>query len=103
LKPKTIISVRYIQPENMHKIGIQLPGILKWIMKLTIKKFDKAAKKNHVKLIGQVTGADGKLMQKASDFASEVNYIIRTYPTLTMNEIQKNGLTRNDVGKVILF
>jgi alcohol dehydrogenase len=30
LKPKKIVSLKYIQPENMYKAGMNLPGILKW-------------------------------------------------------------------------
>lgn len=103
LKPKKIVSLKYIQPENMHKAGMNLPGILKWIMKLTMKKFDKAAKQNNVQLIGQVTGADGKLLQKASDTISKMNYINRNFPTLTILDIENKGLSKSDIGKIILF
>ncbi len=74
LKPKKIVSLRYIQPENMYKAGMDLPSILKWVMKLTMKKFDKKAKLNNVQIIGQVTGANGSLMQKASDAVSKPNF-----------------------------
>jgi alcohol dehydrogenase len=103
LKPKKIVSLKYIQPENMYKAGMNLPGILKWIMKLTMKKFDKAAKQNNVQLIGQVTGADGKLLQKASDTISKMNYINRNFPTLTISDIENKGLSKSDIGKIILF
>ncbi len=103
LKPKKIVSLKYIQPENMYKAGMNLPGILKWIMKLTMKKFDKAAKQNNVQLIGQVTGADGKLLQKASDTISKMNYINRNFPTLTILDIENKGLSKSDIGKIILF
>ncbi len=103
LKPKKIVSLKYIQPENMYKAGMNLPGILKWIMKLTMKKFDKKAKQNNVQLIGQVTGGNGKLLQQASDMVSKMNYINRNYPILKISEIEQKGLSKSDIGKIIIF
>lgn len=103
LKPKKIVSLKYIQPENMYKAGMNLPGILKWIMKLTMKKFDKKAKQNNVQLIGQVTGADGKLLQQASDFVIKQKYIHKDFKQITISEIENKGITKADIGKVIIF
>jgi folate-dependent tRNA-U54 methylase TrmFO/GidA len=65
-------------------------------------KFVKLAQRNKVELIGQVTGANGKMLQKAVDLLS-VNYISRDFKSLSLMEISTNGLTKNDVGKVIVF
>ena len=67
-----------------------------------MNKFVKLAKKNNVELIGQVTGANGKMLQKAVDLLS-VNYISRNFKSLSLEDISANGLTKNDVGKVIIF
>jgi hypothetical protein len=41
-------------------------------------------------------------LQKAVDLLS-VNYISRDFKSLSLMEISTNGLTKNDVGKVIVF
>ena len=71
-------------------------------MKMMMSKFVKLAKKNNVELIGQVTGANGKMLQKAVDLIS-VNYISRNFKSLSLTDISTNGLTKTDVGKVIVF
>ena len=79
-----------------------MPGIMKWLMKMMMSKFVKLAKKNNVEIIGQVTGANGKMLQKAVDLIS-VNYISRNFKSLSLTDISTNGLTKTDVGKVIVF
>jgi folate-dependent tRNA-U54 methylase TrmFO/GidA len=86
----------------MLKAGVNLPGIMKWLMKMMMSKFVKIAKKNNVELIGQVTGANGKMLQKAVDLIS-VNYISRNFKSLSLTDISTKGLTKTDVGKVIVF
>lgn len=103
LKPKKIVSVHYIEPQKMSKVGIDLPSVLKWFMKLSMGKFDKQARKNHVQLIGQVTGASGKLLTKAVELVNQNPLMIRKYSTFTFSNIQQSGLSKNDVGKVILM
>lgn len=102
LQPKKVVSVKFVDTSNMHKAGVNLPGIMKWLMKIMMGKFVKLAKKNQVELIGQVTGANGKMLQKAVDLLS-VNYISRNFKSLSFEDISANGLTKNDVGKVIIF
>jgi NADPH:quinone reductase-like Zn-dependent oxidoreductase len=103
LKPKTIVSVRYIESDNIYKSGMNIPSILRWIMKLGMKKFNRLARQNEVKIIGQVTGADGSLLQKASDFIGSMNYLIRNNPVLTLKDIESKGMSKSDLGKIILF
>jgi len=103
LKPKTIVSVKYIQPDNMYKAGMNLPSILKWIIKLSMKKTDKIAKKHGVKIIGQVTGGNGALLQQASDAVAKLSYINRQFPTITMAEIAEKGMNKSAIGKIIIF
>lgn len=102
LQPKKIVSVKFVDTSNMHKAGVNLPGIMKWLMKMMMGKFVKLAKKNKVELIGQVTGANGKMLQKAVDLIS-ANYTSRDFKSLSLMEISTNGITKNDVGKVIVF
>ena len=102
LQPKKVVSIKYVDTSQMHKAGVNLPGIMKWLMKLMMGKFSKLANKNKVQLIGQVTGANGKMLQKAVDLIS-VNYISRNFKSLSLTDISTNGLTKNDVGKVIVF
>lgn len=102
LKPEKIVSVKYVEPANMYKAGVKLPAILKWIMKLMMQKFDMLAKKHHVKIIGQVTGANGPLLQEAVDLIG-INFFSRNYPSLKFTDIVSSGLIKSDVGKIIIF
>jgi folate-dependent tRNA-U54 methylase TrmFO/GidA len=102
LQPKKVVSVKFVDTSTMHKAGVNLPGIMKWLMKMMMSKFMELAKKNNVELIGQVTGANGKMLQKAVDLIS-VNYISRNIKSLSLTDISTNGLTKTDVGKVIVF
>ena len=102
LQPKKVVSVKFVDTSTMHKAGVNLPGIMKWLMKMMMSKFVKLAKKNNVELIGQVTGPNGKMLQKAVDLIS-VNYISRNFKSLSLKDISTNGLTKTDVGKVIVF
>jgi NADPH:quinone reductase-like Zn-dependent oxidoreductase len=102
MQPKKVVSLKFVDTSNMHKAGVNLPGIMKWLMKMMMSKFVKLANKNNVELIGQVTGANGEMLQKAVDLIS-VNYILREFKSLTITDIMTNGLTKNDVGKVIVF
>ena len=102
LKPKKVISLKaFVDTAKLDKAGVNLPSIMKWLIKMTMRKFVKLAKKNNVQLIGQVTEANGKI-QKAVDLIS-VNYISRNYKRLSLTDISTSGLTKNDVGKVIVF
>lgn len=102
LHPKKIVSVKFVDTANMHKAGVNLPRIMKWLMKMMMSKFVKLAMKNNVELIGQVTGANGKMLKKAVDIVSP-NYISREFKTLSLRDISTNNLTKNDIGSVIIF
>jgi NADPH:quinone reductase-like Zn-dependent oxidoreductase len=102
LQPKKIVSLKFVDAAQLHKAGVSMPGILKWLMRLMMGKFTRLAAKNHVQLIGQVTGANGKMLQDAVDLIAK-NYIPRDSTTLTLADISATGLTKNDIGKVILF
>lgn len=102
LQAKKVVSVKFVDTSTMHKAGVNMPGILKLLMKMMMSKFVKLAKKNNVELIGQVTGANGKMLQKAVDLIS-ANYISRDFKSLSLADISTNGMTKTDVGKVIIF
>lgn len=102
LQPKKVVSVKYVDTNQMPKAGVNLPSIMKWLMRLMMGKFTKLARKNNVELIGQVTGANGAMLQKAVDLVSN-GFISRNYPSRTLSDIAENGLSKSDVGKVILF
>lgn len=103
LQPKKIVSVHYVVPEKMNKAGVNLPAILKWILSFTMIKFRKRAKRNGVELIGQVTGGNGQFLTEASRLATEKMFVVREIPTIQLNEIEQKGLTKADIGKVIVF
>lgn len=51
LQPKKVVSVKFVDTANMHKAGVNLPGIMKWLMKIMMGKYVKLAKKNKVELV----------------------------------------------------
>ena len=103
LKPKKVVSVHYVDTSKMIKTGVKLPGLLKWIMKMMMSKFSRLAKKHEVELIGQVTGADGDLLQQVSTEVNQMDFTVKLSKALTLNQIAKQGMSQQDVGKVILF
>jgi NADPH:quinone reductase-like Zn-dependent oxidoreductase len=102
LKPKKVVSLKFVDVNQMHKAGVNLPGRLKWIMTLMMKKFVKLAHKNKVTIIGQITGANGKMLQDAIQLICP-KFISRNYHTLSINDIEMKGLNTNDIGKIIIF
>lgn len=102
LQPKKVVSLKFVDVNQMPKAGVNLPGILKWIMTLMMKKFVKLANNNKVTIIGQVTGANGKMLQEAIQLIGP-KFISRNYHTLSFSEIGKIGLNPKDIGKVIIF
>lgn len=102
LQPKKVVSLKFVDVNQMHKAGVNLPGILKWIMTLMMKKFVKLANNNNVTIIGQVTGANGKMLQEAIQLISP-KFISRNYQSLTISDIEKGGLNNKAIGKVIVF
>lgn len=102
LQPKKVVSIKYVDTSQMHKAGVNLPGIMKWLMKLMMGKFSKLAKKNKVQLIGQVTGANGKLLQQAIDLIQN-SFVSRKYQYIDFSTIEKDGLSKKSIGKIINF
>jgi len=104
LKPKAIVSTTFPEVSEMHKTGVNLPGVLKFIMKLMNRKYSKLAVKNRVKLLGQVTGANGTNLQKAATLIEgHPTYFVREQRTIDLEEIESNGLSKSSIGKVINF
>ena len=103
LRPKKVVSVAYVDTDKMSKTGIKMPGILTFILKMSMGKFRRVAKKQGVQIIGQVTGADGKMLQAASDMISASPFISRSYQQLSLSEIESKGFPEKSIGKVISF
>ena len=103
LKPKKVVSTSFPNIDKLHKTGINMPGWLKWIMRIATSKFPKAANRNSVQLIGQVTGANGQLLQEVADQVKRQQYIVRPFPTLTLKEVATKGLEGSLVGTVLQF
>ena len=103
LRPKKVVSVHYADPALMHKTGMKVPGVLKLILKLANRKFTKAAKKEGVTLLGQVTGGNGKTLQKAADLAQKSGFIVGPYTTISIQDIAQQGLNGKSVGRIIVF
>lgn len=102
LKPKKIVSLKYISVDQMPKAGVQLPVLLKWLMKFMMRKHTRLAQKCGVNLIGQVTGANGSMLQEAADMIAQ-NYKGRALNTLSLTDIETQGLSERSIGKVLVF
>lgn len=102
LKPKKVISLKLPDTEKMKKAGVELPGILKFLMKLMTSGIRKLAKKNGVELIGQITGANGSLLQSAVNFL-DGNLITRPFESIDFVGLKDKALSKSDIGKVIVF
>lgn len=103
LKPKKVVSIALPDPSKMHKSGVKLPWIFNQLMNLMSRKFKKAAQKNKVELIGQVTGANGALLAEAAQLFSSEKLIVRSLRTIELSAIERKGLHKSDLGKTILF
>jgi len=103
LRPKKVVSVHYADPNKLHKTGLKLPGILKFLIRLSMGKFTKAARKNNVELIGQVTGANGKMLSEAAQILGAMAYLSKPFKSITLSEIEQSGLGKHHLGQVILF
>lgn len=102
IKPKSVVSTTFPDVNQMHKTGVKLPGVLKFLMNLMTRKFKKLAQKNNVNLIGQVTGANGDNIQKAIDILGS-DFIPRPYRSISFEKVEESGLQKSDVGRVIEF
>lgn len=103
LKPRKVVSVAFADTKKMHKTGVKLPGILKLLMNLMMAKYKRTARKNGVELIGQVSGANGKLLTAASAAVDKIDYKVRPYRRLPLHEVEASGMNRSHVGQVLIF
>lgn len=102
LLPRKIVSLKYVDTTQLHKAGVNLPKMMEWLIKMTMSKFVKFAKNHNVILLGQTTGANGKIMQKAINLVS-LNFVSRNYSFKKIEDIEVNELSKNDIGKIIIF
>ena len=104
LKPKAVVSTTFPDVASMHKTGVNLPGLLKFVMRQMNRKYRILAKKQGVKLIGQVTGANGKHLQQAAALIDALpSYVVRPQQNISLTEVTAMGLSKSSVGKVLLF
>ncbi len=103
LQPKKVVSTTYPNTADLHKTGIKMPAILRWIMDLATSKYPRAARRNQVQLIGQVTGANGTLLQEAADLIASRPYTVRPFKTISITEASAQGLEKTPVGTVLQF
>lgn len=100
---KAVISVNLPDPDQMSNTGLKVPGILRMIMRLTNRRLQKYAQSKGVRLIGQVTGPDGQLMQEASDLLGKQGIQLNDVSSISIDEILENGMTGTRSGTVIRF
>ena len=103
LKPRKVLSIVYFKASMMKNVGVQMPGIVRFLLNMRMRKFGKTADRNRVELIGQITGANGRLLQEASNFISQMNLVIKPYESISLTEIDDRGLSSSDVGKIIIL
>lgn len=103
LRPEKVVSIAYPDTNKMRKTGVQLPWLLKTAMKMMNRKFKKAALKQQVQLIGQVTGANGPGLDEAARFMEKHQLIAPQTRKLQFSDLLHQGLSAEDLGKVMLF
>ena len=103
LSPKKVVSVHYLNPEKMHKTGIRLPSILRWIMKQSMNKYNRLARKHNVQVIGQVTGPNGNNLQLATKQVEALPFQVKDYQTLSVSAVEKTGLADVRPGTILTF
>ncbi|MEM6804216.1 MAG: NADP-dependent oxidoreductase [Bacteroidota bacterium] len=103
LRPKKVVSIAFPDTSQMHKTGVNLPGIMKFLMNMMNRKFVRAAKKYGVELLGQVTGVQGGHLAEAATILEKITYVPPKVEYLHIEEIKERGLGKADLGKVILF
>ncbi|MEO1711998.1 MAG: NADP-dependent oxidoreductase [Bacteroidota bacterium] len=103
LSPKKIVSVHYLNPEKMHKTGIRLPSVLRWIMKQSMNKYNRLAKKHQVQIIGQVTGPNGNHLQLATERVEALKFQVKSYRSLSLDQVEQTGLADVRPGTILTF
>jgi len=103
LGPKKVVSIAFPDTSQMHKTGVNLPWYLRGLMNLMNRKFVKAATRHQVELIGQVTGASGIHLAEAAKMIEHLDYIVPIPRVLHLSEVEKNGMSERDLGKIIVF
>ena len=67
-------------------------------------KDNRAASKNSVELLGQVTPASASLLKSVAGRIDAIGDFQVGYKTISLDHIEAaGGLTENNIGKVILF
>ncbi|MEL7422001.1 MAG: NADP-dependent oxidoreductase [Bacteroidota bacterium] len=103
LQPKKVVSTAYPNTADLHKTGIKMPAFVRWIMNLATRKYPNAARRHQVQLIGQVTGANGTLLQEAADLIEGSTYTVRPFRTLSLAKASAKGLANTPVGTILQF
>ena len=103
LRPKKVVSTAFADPNKMDRAGVKLPWALKLAMTWMGRKYVKAAQRQQVVLIGQVTGAHGSNLAAASRLAELISYQVPPFETLDWNRVESQGLSKEDIGKVLVF
>jgi NADPH:quinone reductase-like Zn-dependent oxidoreductase len=102
LKPKRIVSLHFMDLNQMPKSGMKVNLLFRLLIPMLMKKFKKSANQNGVILLGQVTGANGKKLQEAADLFFGKGGKVKTPQIIGFSEIAKGGLKRRDIGKIIV-
>lgn len=103
LTPKSIISVHYIEPMKMGSVGMNPPALLRPLLKLVNSKYDKAAKKEGVQLIGQVSAPSGKILSNVANTIDKMDFQTKPVTILPFLELPSVGIQSSDIGKVLHF
>lgn len=104
LKAQKVVSIALPNPHQMHKTGVQLAKPLALLMNFMNRKYLKAAKKQGVELIGQVTGANGKHLDAAARLVEQAqNYQAPIKTTYAWSDLETQGLSPKALGATLLL
>lgn len=82
-----IVSLKVMTSLNdMLRMGMQPPAIVKWMLPLVFGRYIRAARKAGVRLEGVATFADGARLEVLGELASQMGYQPRIAQTFNLNE-----------------
>ena len=103
LKPEKVVSIRYPDPKMKNCNGAPIAWGSRVSAGWKTSKYKNAAKKSVVELIFHCSEADGRILQQAAELIESLDYQVKPFETIGLENLVNGGLSERDLGKVIVF